>query len=74
MARARLVDEYDGEVEGWSRCEHAGYACRKLRYVTGDGRHGLARLYLHEDVVMIVNAAWRGNDDGHARRFLASAS
>lgn len=71
-ARKELVGNYDGNVVGWSECKHAGYECRMLRYDTDDGRHGMARLYLSDDVLVVVNAVY-GEDKAVARKFLASA-
>ncbi len=71
-ARHRLVAEYGGEVTGWTECTHAGHECRKLDYTAKGGRRGLARLYLDEDTMVIVNAVY-ADDPKIARRFLASA-
>lgn len=71
-ARGELVGNYDGRVVGWSECSHAGYDCRMLRYDTADGRHGMARLYLDDGVLVVVNAVY-GEDKSNARKFLASA-
>jgi hypothetical protein len=70
-ARRELLRNYAGESQGWSRCNHAGYTCRKLRYVADDGRSGVARFYLHDDVLVVVNAVY-AEDDATAKRFLAS--
>jgi len=71
-ARRELVGNYSGSVNGWSECEHAGHECRKLRYSTNDGRKGMARMYLSDDVLVIVNAVYTA-DEAKARKFLASA-
>ncbi|MEZ4382325.1 MAG: hypothetical protein R3A79_13315 [Nannocystaceae bacterium] len=70
-ARRELLRNYSGTSKGWGRCSHAGYACRKLTYSTRDGREGIARLYLHDGVLVVVNAVY-SEDDATAKRFLAS--
>jgi len=71
-ARRELVGNYGGSVTGWGECEHAGHECRKLRYSTSDGRKGMARLYISDDVIVVVNAVY-SEDEAKARKFLASA-
>ena len=70
-ARRELLRNYDGTSSAWSSCSHAGYACRLLRYVGDDGRKGVARFYLHDGVLVVVNAVYV-DDDAIAKRFLAS--
>jgi hypothetical protein len=71
-ARSELLKAWSAERKSWSRCTHAGYGCRKLQYETGDGRKGMARLYLHDGVLVVVNAVYT-EDEELARKFLASA-
>lgn len=70
-ARRELLDNYSGETEAWSSCSHAGYACRDLGYSIDDGRHGMARLYIDGEVMVVVNAIYEDDEDA-ARRFLDS--
>ncbi|MEZ4448189.1 MAG: hypothetical protein R3B09_01835 [Nannocystaceae bacterium] len=70
-ARGELLKNFSGTSKSWGSCTHAGYECRSLRYTAGDGREGLARFYLHGDVLVIVNAVY-ADDDAPAKRFLAS--
>jgi hypothetical protein len=71
-ARNELLRSFSAERRSWGSCTHAGYACRALSYGTGDGRKGLARLYLQGDVLVVTNAVY-DEDEAMARRFLASA-
>ena len=71
-ARTELMARYDGKVVSWKACQHAGYSCRWLRYDTGDGKHGLARFYLYDGTLVVLNAVY--NDaESVAQAFLDSA-
>lgn len=71
-ARNELLSSYSGQSKTWGTCTHAGFECRKLTYATEDGRKGVARFYLHEGVLVIVNATF-GEDERAGRRFVNSA-
>lgn len=71
-ARNELLKAWSAERTSWRSCNHAGYDCRKLHYATGDGRKGIARLYLHDGVLVVVNAVYVEDED-LAQAFLASA-
>jgi hypothetical protein len=70
-ARNELLKTFSADSTSWASCTHAGFACRKLLYAADDGRKGMARLYLHEGVLVVVNAIY-GEDEDTAREFLAS--
>lgn len=70
-ARNELLKTFSAESTSWASCTHAGFACRKLLYAADDGREGMARLYLHDGVLVVVNAIY-DEDEGTAREFLAS--
>lgn len=71
-ARNELLKNFSAKRRSWSRCTHAGHECRALLYGTGDGRKGMARLYLRDDVLVVTNAVY-DQDEPIARRFLDSA-
>lgn len=71
-ARNELLKTFSAESSSWESCTHAGSTCRKLLYDADDGRAGMARLYLREEVLVVINAIY-GKDEEIARRFLASA-
>lgn len=71
-ARNELLKNYAAHRTSWTRCTHAGCPCRKLLYQAKDGRKGMARLYLRDHVLVVINAVFDG-DEAIARRFLASA-
>lgn len=70
-ARSELLKTFSAESSSWESCTHAGFPCRKLLYDADDGREGMARLYLKEEVLVVINAIY-GKDEEIARRFLAS--
>ena len=70
-ARQALLGNYGGRLVGWSRCKHAGHECRMLHYAYRGDRRGMARLYLRDDTLVVVNATFSG-DRAAARSFLAS--
>ncbi len=57
-ARRKLLRRYDAESTRWESCHHAGLPCRRLDYVAEDGRTGLARFYLTEDMMVVVNGVY----------------
>lgn len=57
-ARRKLLRRYDADRTTWENCRHAGMPCRLLEYEADDGRHGLARFYLTEDMMVIVNGIY----------------
>jgi hypothetical protein len=71
-ARNELLKTFSAHSTSWGSCTHAGFACRKLLYEADDGRKGMARLYLHDAVLVVINATY-DEDEDVARRFLASA-
>lgn len=71
-ARNELLETFAAESTSWDTCTQVGFGCRKLRYQAKDGRRGMARLFLHDGVLVVLNAIY-GEDEGVARRFLASA-
>jgi hypothetical protein len=71
-ARSELMSRYDGKVVAWKSCQHAGYTCRWLRYETSDGKRGLARFYLYDGTLVVLNAVYRDGED-IAEAFLDSA-
>jgi hypothetical protein len=71
-ARSELLKTFAAESTGWDVCKHAGFGCRKLLYAAKDGRKGMARLYLHGGVLVVINAIYV-EDEAVAKRFLASA-
>jgi hypothetical protein len=70
-ARNELLKTFSAHNTSWETCIHAGFACRKLLYEADDGREGMARLYLQEGVLVVINAIY-DEDRSIARRFLAS--
>jgi hypothetical protein len=70
-ARNELLKNYAAQSTSWHGGTHVGFTCRKLLYAAGDGRKGMARLYLQGDVLVVINAVY-GEDEETARRFLAS--
>jgi hypothetical protein len=70
-ARNELLKTFSAHSTSWGSCTHAGFACRKLLYEADDGRNGMARLYLHDGVLVVINAIY-DEDENTARRFLAS--
>lgn len=71
-ARSELLKTFAAQSTSWDGCTHAGFGCRKLLYAAEDGRKGMARLYLHDGVLVVVNAIYV-EDEAVAKRFLASA-
>jgi hypothetical protein len=71
-ARSELLKTFAAESTSWDACKHAGFGCRKLLYTADDGRKGMARLYLHGGVLVVINAIYV-EDEAVAKRFLASA-
>jgi hypothetical protein len=72
-ARGELLSRYDATLVSWKACQHAGYTCRMLKYETEDGYYGMARLYLYEGTLVVLNAIYYEQEDV-AKAFLASAS
>jgi hypothetical protein len=70
-ARNELLKTFSAESTSWKSCTHAGFGCRKLLYEADDGRKGMARLYLHDGVLVVINAVY-DEDENTARRFLAA--
>jgi hypothetical protein len=71
-ARNELLKTFSAHSTSWRSCTHAGFACRKLLYEADDGHEGMARFYLHDGVLVVINAIY-DEDADVARRFLASA-
>lgn len=76
-ARRELLGNYDdASRSGWGTCSHAGYECRIFYYEYADeyadARHGMARLYLPDDVLVVANATYAPGHRAEARSFLAS--
>jgi len=70
-ARNELLKNYGAKRTVWTGCRHAGHSCKKLKYKTDDGRRGMARLYMHDDTLVVANGVW--DDDKKAvRKFLGS--
>lgn len=71
-AKSTLLATFSAKATSWDAGTQAGLPCRKLGYGTDDGRKGMARLFLHDGVLVVLNAIYV-EDEGVARRFLASA-
>jgi hypothetical protein len=70
-ARNELLKVYSARSTSWRSGSHAGFTCYTLSYAADDGRKGMARLYLQDDVLVVINAVY-DQDEAAARRFLAS--
>lgn len=68
QARRKILRRYDAERTSWQDCRVAGYTCRQLEYEAADGRHGVARLFLTEEMLVIVNGIYE-NDRDHVEAF-----
>lgn len=71
-AKSTLLATFSAKATSWDAGTQAGLPCRKLGYEADDGRKGMARLFLHDGVLVVLNAIYV-EDEGVARRFLASA-
>jgi len=57
-ARNELLRALSASALTWQEGQHAGYPCRTLTYETNDGRRGIAQFYVHEGVLVVLNALY----------------